>query len=447
MEKKQRIDIPTRNNRLVKLYKSIKTPVVILAGVSSVTLAVAIIGFIASKLGFDGNWLPLIGVGLVAVAVAFYWEKTVAETWTEFTRQIVNWEFEGRYQIILGIVIFIIPIVMAAGSVAGSIFGGYDIAEVTAGEVELADVSAVASSLSDGTNAIDASYSKQISDLQKQKKEAIAVESALHDVLIKDNNSKAWKAKKEGKTDDYNWLSGGKRSTLLKAKQKAIARIATKYDDMISDVLDAKNKALEQSNNQSSAVLTSTIQKNNTESERHKTKKERHEIGLTWLAAVSSPLYLVLILIASLIEVNIGSISENDLPSVEEIKHKRQHKHQHKPTQTPTQTKDSTQTNKRVVVVPQHTQPKTERVLLDYTQTKSSLNTYIKRLEQSGFSDKRMEGVKRYANRLINAGYKVKMIDGRLAVDAKDSPTLPEGTRHEINYSDNTGIVFRYSDE
>ena len=86
-------------------------------------------------------------------------------------------------------------------------------------------------------------------------------------------------------------------------------------------------------------------------------------------------------------------------------------------------------------------------MLLDYTQTKSSLNTYIKRLEQSGFSDKRMEGVKRYANRLINAAYKVQMIDGRLMVDAKDSPTLPENIKHQIYFDEDAGIVFRYSDE
>lgn len=444
MKQKNKINIPTRNERLVNLYRSIKHPVIVLAGISSITLAVAIIGFIASKLGIDGNWLPLVAIGLIAVAVAFYWEKTIANTWTEFTRQIVNWEFEGRYQIALAIVIFIIPIVMAVGSVAGSIFGGYDIAEVTAGDVELVDVAAVASSLSDETKGLDESYSKQIAALQKEKNEAIETESALHDVLIKDNNSKAWKAKMEGKTDDYNWLSGSKRSTLLKAKQKAIAKIRTKYDDMIANVLDAKNKALEQSNNQSSAVLTSTIEKNNTESKSHQSKKQRHEIGLTWLAAVSSPLYLILILIASLIEVNIGSISENDLPTVDEIKSKRQHKQTHKPTQTPTQISKPTHTNNDVMIVPQSTQPKKERVLLDYTQTKSSLNTYIKRIHESGYSDKRMEGVKRYATRLIDAGYKVQVIDGKLIVDDKNSPTLKKGTQHQIYFDDSEGIIFRY---
>ena len=444
MKQKNKIDIPTRNERLVNLYKSIKHPVIVLAGISSITLAVAIVGFIASKLGIDGNWLPLVAIGLIAVAVAFYWEKTIANTWTEFTRQIVNWEFEGRYQIALAIVIFIIPIVMAVGSVAGSIFGGYDIAEVTAGDVELVDVAAVASSLSDETKGLDESYSKQIAALQKEKNEAIETESSLHDVLIKDNNSKAWKAKNEGKTDDYNWLSGGKRSTLLKAKQKAIAKIRTKYDDMISDVINTKNKALEQSNQQSSAVLTSTIEKNQTEAEQHKSKKERHEIGLTWLAAVSSPLYLILILIASLIEVNIGSISENDLPTVEEIKHKRQHKQQKVSTQTPTQISKPTQTQTPVVVVPQSTQDKTQRVLLDYTQTKSSLNTYIKRIIQNGYSDKRMEGVKRYATRLIDAGYKVQVIDGKLMVDSKDAPTLNKDSKHQIYFDDSEGIIFRY---
>lgn len=447
MEKKQIIDIPTRNNRLVKLYKSIKTPVVILAGVSSVTLAVAIVGFIASKLGIDGNWLPLIGVALVAVAVAFYWEKTVAETWTEFTRQIVNWEFSGKYQIALGIVIFIIPIVMAAGSVAGSIFGGYDIAEVTAGDIELADVSAVASSLSDETMSIDEAYSKQIAELQVAKKEALHDTKRQHDAIIKQNDSRAWKAKTSGKTDDFNWLSGAKKTQLIAAKTKALETIRDKYDGMIEDVVAAKNKALEQSNDKTNVILTSTIEKNNTQAEEHQTKKQRHEIGLTWLAAVSSPLYLILILIASLIEVNIGSISENDLPTVDDIKKKRQHKHTHKPTQTPTQTSKPTQTNNDVVVVPQSTQPKTKKVVLDYTQSKSSLNTYLKRLNESGYSDKRMEGVKRYATRLISAGYKVQMKEGKLVVDDKSSPTLPENVKHQIYFDGDAGIVFRYSDE
>ena len=447
MEKKQIIDIPTRNNRLVKLYKSIKTPVVILAGVSSVTLAVAIVGFIASKLGIDGNWLPLIGVALVAVAVAFYWEKTVAETWTEFTRQIVNWEFSGKYQIALGVVIFIIPIVMAAGSVAGSIFGGYDIAEVTAGEIELADVEAVASSLSDETMSIDECYSKQIAELQNAKKDALQDAKRQHDAIIKQNDSRAWKAKTSGKMDDFNWLSGAKKTQLIATKNKALEAIRDKYDKMIEDVVAAKNKALEQSNDKTNVILTSTIEKNNTETMKHQSKKERHEIGLTWLAAVSSPLYLVLILIASLIEVNIGSISENDLPTMEEIKHKRQHKQTHKPTQTPTQTSKPTHTNNDVTIVPQSTKPKTKKVVLDYTQTKSSLNTYLKRLNESGYSDKRMEGVKRYANRLISSGYKVEMKEGRLMVDDKNSPTLPENIKHQIYFDDDAGIVFRYSDK
>ena len=444
MKQKNKIDIPTRNERLVNLYKSIKHPVIVLAGISSITLAVAIVGFIASKLGIDGNWLPLVAIGLIAVAVAFYWEKTIANTWTEFTRQIVNWEFEGRYQIALAIVIFIIPIVMAVGSVAGSIFGGYDIAEVTAGDVELVDVAAVASSLSDETKGLDESYSKQIAALQDDKNKALQEANRQHDAIIKQNNQRAWKAKTNGNDADYNWLSGAKKTQLINAKNKALESIRTKYDDMIADVLDAKNKALEQSNQQSSAVLTSTIEKNQTEAEQHKSKKERHEIGLTWLAAVSSPLYLILILIASLIEVNIGSISENDLPTVDDIKKKRQHKQTHKPTQTPTQTDVPTHTNNPVVVVPQSTQPKKERVLLDYTQTKSSLNTYIKRIHESGYSDKRMEGVKRYATRLIDAGYKVQVIDGKLVVDDKNSPSLPKDTKHQIYFDDTNGIIFRY---
>lgn len=444
MKQKNKIDIPTRNERLVNLYKSIKHPVIVLAGISSITLAVAIVGFIASKLGIDGNWLPLVAIGLLAVAVAFYWEKTIAQTWTEFTRQIVNWEFEGRYQIALAIVIFIIPIVMAAGSVAGSIFGGYDIAEVTAGDVELVDVAAVASSLSDETKGLDESYSKQIAELQDDKNKALEEAKRQHDAIIKQNNQRAWKAKTNGNDADYNWLVGAKKTQLINAKNKALESIRTKYDDMIADVINAKNKALEQSNQQSNAVLTSTIEKNQTEAEQHKSKKERHEIGLTWLAAVSSPLYLILILIASLIEVNIGSISENDLPTVDDIKKKRQNKQTKVSTQTPTQTSVSTHTNNPVTVVPQSTQDKTQRVLLDYTQTKSSLNTYIKRIHESGYSDKRMEGVKRYANRLISAGYKVQMIDGKLMVDSKDAPSLPKDTKHQIYFDDSEGIIFRY---
>ena len=94
---KQTINIPTRNNRLVMLYKSIKAPVVVLAGISSITLAVAILGFVMSKIGIE-NYYFTVGIiaGLLALGVAYFWEKTIAQTWTEFTRQMVNWEFEGR---------------------------------------------------------------------------------------------------------------------------------------------------------------------------------------------------------------------------------------------------------------------------------------------------------------------------------------------------------------
>jgi len=448
---KQTINIPTRNNRLVMLYKSIKTPVVVLAGISSITLAVAILGFVMSKIGIE-NYYFTVGIiaGLLALGVAFFWEKTIAQTWTEFTRQMVNWEFEGRYQIALGVVIFIIPVCMSLGSVFGSIWGGYDIAEVTAGEANTKDVAAIASSLSSESMNIDANYSQQIKALQKEKAEAIATESALYDVLIKDNANKAWKAKQSGNDADYTWLNGGKRSTLLKAKQKAIAKIRTDYDALIENIMQQKNDALQTQNATQSAVLTSTMEENKAATETHRTKKERHEIGLTWLAAVSSPLYLLLILISSLIEANIGAISVNDLATDEERTKKKQHIN----TTSNANTNDSQKFAKFVQLVednnkstnaPQQTQvtqtAHNPRVF-DYTQTKSNLHTYLKRIKNDGYSDKRLDGVSRYTKALVAAGYKVSIDEhGKATVDEKNSPTLPVNSSCEIKYHDGNVVV------
>ena len=451
--KKQQINIPTRNNRLVELYKAIKAPVYVLAGVSSITLAVAIVGFVMSKIGIENYYYVVFGIAaLLAFGVAFYWEKTIAQTWTEFTRQVVNWEFEGRYQIALGIVICIIPLAMALGSVYGSIWGGYDIAEVTAGEVERKDVAAISSSLSNEAKEIDSDYSKQIKDLQNAKAEAIAAITKTHNDIIKNNNAKAWKAKQSGNDADYEWLSGGKKSSLLRAKQKEIAATQKKYDDMIQELLDQKNQILQSQTARSEAVLISTMEENKEAKQMHRTKKQRHEIGLTWLAAVSSPLYLLLILISSLIEANIGAISVNDLATDEERKQKKQHISSHNSSKQP----DKEHTKERVkgntqpdeTIVPQQTQVQTKSVVFDYTQTKSNLNTYLKRINKSGYSDKRMEGVRRYISKLIEAGYKV-LIDekGNAIIDAKSSPTLPGGIDYEIKYIDESIVVEYHMEE
>ena len=445
--KKQQINIPTRNNRLVELYKAIKAPVYVLAGVSSITLAVAIVGFVMSKIGIENYYYVVFGIAaLLAVGVAFYWEKTIAQTWTEFTRQVVNWEFEGRSQIALGIVICIIPLAMALGSVYGSIWGGYDIAEVTAGEANTKDVAAISSSLSNEAKEIDSDYSKQIKDLQNAKAEAIAAITKTHNDLIKNNNIKAWKAKQSGNDADYEWLTGGKKTKLLNKKQKEIAATRRHYDDMIQKLLDQKNEVLTSTMEQSKAVLTSTMEENKAATETHRTKKQRHEIGLTWLAAVSSPLYLLLILISSLIEANIGAISVNDLATDEERKQKKKHISSHNSSKQPDEehtkerVKENTQPDE--MIVPQATQGKKETVVFDYTQTKSNLNTYLKRINKSGYSNKRMEGVKRYISKLIESGYKV-LIDenGNAIIDPKSSPTLPGGIDYEIKYIDNSIVV------
>ena len=111
---KKEINVPTRHNRLVEIHESLDFPVKVLAGISGITLAVAIMGFTMAKLGITNYYYVIFGVvALLAIGLAFFWEKTITKTWQEFTRQVVNWEFEGNYQRILGVFIFVIPIVMA----------------------------------------------------------------------------------------------------------------------------------------------------------------------------------------------------------------------------------------------------------------------------------------------------------------------------------------------
>ena len=91
----------------------------------------------------------------------------------------------------------------------------------------------------------------------------------------------------------------------------------------------------------------------------------------------------------------------------------------------------------------QHTQATHNPRVFDYSQTKSNLNTYLKRIKNDGFSDKRLDGVSRYVSALVAAGYMVQIgEDGRAIVDEKNSPTLPVNSSCEIKYHDNRVDVF-----
>jgi hypothetical protein len=442
---KKEINVPTRHNRLVEIHESLDFPVKVLAGISGITLAVAIMGFTMAKLGITNYYYVIFGVvALLAIGLAFFWEKTITKTWQEFTRQVVNWEFEGNYQRILGVFIFVIPIVMALISVGGSIFGGYEIAEVTAGEAETIDVNAVAASLSLDTKQLDNSYSQQITDLRNDKAQAIKRLEQSHNTLIVNNRSKAISAKNAGKTADYEWLNGGKASKLLSNKNNAIAAAEKKYDAAIDKLINEKNSALNKGQEQASTVLGATINSNDKELEEHQTKKSRHEIGFTWLAAFSSPLYLLLIFLSSLIEANIGAISQNDLISDEErtrLKQRVETKPTHTQSLAISQPLAATQQPiSAVIKVPQQTQQQTVtntvQVVFDYSKARSNLKTYLNRLF-TAYTPTVKAGVKRYAEQLTAAGFRVEYIDDLLFIDDKNNPTLPLNSEISFEFKNN----------
>ena len=128
-------------------------------------------------------------------------------------------------------------------------------------------------------------------------------------------------------------------------------------------------------------------------------------------------------------------------------------------TQTNTQPSAITQpfaftqpTPTATIKVPQETQPiepaETKTVVFDYSQTKSNLKTYYNRIKHKGYSDKRFEGLKRYASGLIENGYKVdidsdeKQMNSIIVIDAKNNPSLQQNEQHEITYEGQ--IYFHY---
>jgi len=98
-----------------------------------------------------------------------------------------------------------------------------------------------------------------------------------------------------------------------------------------------------------------------------------------------------------------------------------------------------------VPVVPQQTQPQTaantKLSVFDYSNTKSNLKTYIKRLLNT-YTSSVESGVKRYANQLAAAGFKVEYIDDVLTVDDKNSPSLPLNSTIEFEF-DGTELIIK----
>jgi len=121
---------------------------------------------------------------------------------------------------------------------------------------------------------------------------------------------------------------------------------------------------------------------------------------------------------------------------------------------TPTHTKASvvlpasaTHTSVKAVipVVPQQTQLNkaavTKLSVFDYSNTRSNLKTYIKRLFNAHTSTVEA-GVERYAAKLAAAGFKVEYIDDVLTVDDKNSPSMPLNSTIEFEF-DGTELIIK----
>jgi hypothetical protein len=97
-----------------------------------------------------------------------------------------------------------------------------------------------------------------------------------------------------------------------------------------------------------------------------------------------------------------------------------------------------------VPVVPQQTPPQTaantKLSVFDYSNTRSNLKTYIKRLFNAHTSTVEA-GVERYAAKLAAAGFKVEYIDDVLTVDDKNSPSLQLNSTIEFEFDGDKLII------
>lgn len=95
-------------------------------------------------------------------------------------------------------------------------------------------------------------------------------------------------------------------------------------------------------------------------------------------------------------------------------------------------------------IVTQQSQVQTK--VFDYSQTRSNLNMYLNRIHYIGYTDKKIQGIKRYAGALIENGYKVIIDynDGEpsLTIDDKDSPTLKVNEKYLIEYEGQVRIYY-----
>lgn len=101
-------------------------------------------------------------------------------------------------------------------------------------------------------------------------------------------------------------------------------------------------------------------------------------------------------------------------------------------------------TQQAQTVVQQPTQ-QIKTITFDYSQTKSNLNVYIKRIEKSGYSDRKFAGVKRYASALIKNGYKVDVDYSKgveVIVDDKHQPSLKANEAYKIIYEGQVRIYY-----
>jgi hypothetical protein len=93
-----------------------------------------------------------------------------------------------------------------------------------------------------------------------------------------------------------------------------------------------------------------------------------------------------------------------------------------------------------VIKVPQQTQQQTVtntvQVVFDYSKARSNLKTYLNRLF-TAYTPTVKAGVKRYAEQLTAAGFRVEYIDDLLFIDDKNNPTLPQNSEISFEFKNN----------
>lgn len=399
--KRRTQSIPSRVERLSSLYRSIQIQIWILAVVSSMTLSVAIFGFIATKLNFTLTEIWIAVIGTISILVALYWDGTVIGSFKEVFRTIVNREASAKNVKVFILVLFVVAGVMAMVSVIGSMTGGVEVAEITVSTPEQRSISqsieGVYSITSDKVSNID----NQIKVLREERSMALAGVKEKYDAKIKQDDIRAKTASEEDKA----WLIGSKRKRLLRQKEVELKQTTALYDKKEAPLVELKLSILKNAENQEKVITNEVIQYNTQKQEEQFSKRERTAKAFGNIAIYSTPLYIFLVFLQALIENVLSIKSKEDLNTAKEV------------------TKE----------VPKEQEETVKVISFDRKGQAKWLKTYYRRYKENP-TDARKEGIKRYANSLTEHGYEVFTdVDGKIHVSTKQG-VVPLNSKANVKF-------------